>query len=186
MIRVVKKSGKHIKAYRLEQGRQCPAVEALIREGKIRPQADGSFEVLSQEAVQGGSNVGQRAQAGDYIKVDSAGFPYPNDAAYFAQNHRALGGDEYEQIPQPLDAWTADQPMCSEVAFLMQKKELVLHEEAPDHYFTAPLWGTLEAAAHNAVLVFYSIDRAPDGRITDASFNFVERTEFDKTYDILP
>ncbi|MBO5784761.1 MAG: hypothetical protein J6R05_01675, partial [Bacteroidaceae bacterium] len=180
MTKVIKNKGKSILAYRL--GTPSNVIEQLIREQRIVPLDNGSFEIFSREVVEGGSEHGQLARSGDYIKVDSAGFPYPNDAAFFVENHRHISGDEYEQIPKPLDAWTAEQPMCSEVEYLIREKGLVLNESDSACYFSAPLWGTVEMAAKDAVLVFYSIDRAEDGTIRDADFNFVARDEFDKTY----
>ena len=182
MIKVLKKNGKRVEAYRL--GDAEPVLQRLMEEGKLRVLADGTYEVFSREAVQAGSGRGEIAGAGDYVKIDSGGYPYPNDAAFFEKNHRSLGGTVYEQIPQPLQAWTAEEPMCPEVAFLVEKKGLVLDERDPDRYFSAVLWGTREAAARDAVLVFYQVDYAPDGSVQDADYNFVARTEFEKTYTV--
>ena len=180
MLKVIKNSGKSVFAYRL--GDDHPVLRKLIREEKIVPLNDGTFEVFSQEAVNGGSGHGQLAKVGDYVKLDSAGHPYPNDAAFFASNHRYIAGDEYEQIPKPLDAWTAEEPICREVEFLIREKGLILNEDDPGHYFSAVLWGTRETAAQDAVLIFYRIDRAEDGTVLDANFNFVARKEFEKSY----
>ena len=75
--------------------------------------------------------------------------------------------------------------MCPEVLFLIEHKGLVIDETNPNQYFSATLWNTQESAQENAVLVFYSISRDKAGNIIDADFNFVERTEFDRTYKIL-
>lgn len=64
--------------------------------------------------------------------------------------------------------------------------KLLINEEDPDRYFSAQLWGTTLSAAKDAVIVFYSVTRDPDGKILEISFNFVARSEFDKTYDIIP
>ena len=180
MRKAIKTKGKSVFAYRL--GDRSAVVEQLMREGKIAVLENGDFEIFSQEAVNGGSGHGQVANADDYVKIDSMGYPYPNDAEFFAANHRHIAGDEYEQLPKELDAWTEDEPMCPEIEFLVREKGLLLDETDPARYFSALLWGTMEAAAKDAVLIFYHIDRDAEGAILDAEFNFVERSEFEKTY----
>ena len=184
MMKVIKKHGKQISAYRL--GTVSPVLDQLIREGKLIRRQDGSFEVISRESIAGGSGHGQIAVTGDYIKLDSEGFPYPNAASFFEKRHKPLGDDTYEQLPEPMDAWSAAESLCPEVRFLQEKKGLMINPDAPERYFSAPLWGTIESAPAEAVIVFYSITRDEDGNIKDADFNFVVREEFDKLYDILP
>ena len=179
-MRVIKKEGKRVKAYRL--GDESPVLDDLERRGLLLRRNDGAWEIFSREAVNGS---GQLAKTGDYLKLDGDGCPYPNDAAFFAENHRPLGGDEYEQLPKPLEAWTAREPVSDAVRFLMAEKGLVLDPDRPDRYFTAPLWGTLESAAEDAVVVFYRVDRDGEGRVTDAEFNFVARSEFERSYRVL-
>ena len=183
MIDIIKKNGTRLFAYKL--GESHPEIDRLISEGKIVPHEDGTFEVMSLEAYSGRSGNGQLARTGDYIKIDSSGFPYPNNGEYFAANHRRISGDEYEQIPKPLKAWTVQEPMCEEIQFLMEHKDLVIAENDASHYFTAPLWGTIESAPKDAVVVFYRIERDSCGKIVDAEFNFVVRDAFEKTYDII-
>jgi len=183
MFNVVKKKGTKLFAYRL--GESHPVIDRLVSEGKIIPREDGAFEILSQEAYNGGSGKGQLAYTGDYVKIDSSGFPYPNCAEFFSANHRLVSGDEYEQIPKPLAAWTTDEPMCEEIQFLIEQKGLVIAENDDAHYFTAPLWGTIESAAKDSVVIFYCIERDCRGNITDAEYNFVVRDEFDRTYDVV-
>lgn len=117
MITVQKEEGKRIMAYRL--GDEHPVITRLIQEGKVISHGNGKFEIFSQEA----SSAGEMAQTGDYLKIDSAGYPYPNEKAYFEKNHRSGSGpDEYEQIPQSLAAWLSAHPMCPEVQFLIDHK----------------------------------------------------------------
>ena len=73
MIKVIKKKGEIIKAYRLSD--KGPVIEKLIAEKRIVPLSDSRYEIFSQEAVKGGSGHGQVAAADDYIKIDSEGFP---------------------------------------------------------------------------------------------------------------
>ena len=160
-------------------------LDKLIKNKQIIDLKNGTYEVFSQEALKGGTDHGQLAEVGDWIRIDGAGHPYPSRDDWFRANLKHCGGDDYEQIPKPLKAWTADQAMCPEVRFLTEQKGLILDEQNPKQYFNAILWGTLESAEKDAVLVFYSISHDESGRIIDADFNFVERTEFDRSYNIL-
>lgn len=182
MFKVIKKKGIVRKAYKL--GDNNAVLSELIKEGKIVPVYGGEkYEVFSQEAVNGGSGSGQIANKGDWIKIDSANCPYPNERVEFEKNHKHIAGDEYEEIPQELNAWSAEEPISEEIAFLIREKGLVLDEGNPQRYFTAPLWGTIESADKDAVLIFYNISYDENGRIKDASFNFIEKTEFEMKYN---
>lgn len=183
MYQVMKKQGKRIRAYRL--GTRRAALEQLIRDGKIAVLPDGRYEVFSREAVLSGSGHGQIAEHGDWVRIDCDGNPYPAKNDWFQANMKPVGADEYEQRQKALWAWSADQKMCPEIAFLIRKKGLTLNENNPEKYFYAILWGNPEAAAKDAVLVFYSIAYAPDGTILDAEYNFVERDIFLQTYDVI-
>ena len=178
MRKVIKTKGKILKAYEL--GAASQTERDMIAAGRIRVLDGGKYEVFSREAVNGSGEI---VSAGDFFKVDSGGYPYPNPRAFFMANHKPLGDELYEQIPRPLDAWTADEEMCEEIEFLIAVKGLRIDEDNAGKYYTAPLYGTLESAARDAVIVFYAIERDENGRMTDADFNFVERGEFDLTYE---
>lgn len=130
MLKIVKKQGKIVQAYRL--GNEHPVLNEQIEENKIKKVGECTYEVFSQEAVKAASGHGQLAGAGDWVRVDGAGFPYPCKNEWFQENLRHVAGDDYEQIPKVLSAWTADQEICPEVKFLIQKKGLVLDDENPD------------------------------------------------------
>ena len=181
MRKAIKKRGILFSVWKLSEN--TAKERELIAEGRIKITEGGAYELFSQEAL--GEN-GQKAQTGDWFKVDSQGRPYPNDAAFFESHHRQVEGDTYEQVPSPVDVWLAEDGMCDEVRFLTEHRGLVLDEEHPAGYFRAPLWGTELTAAKDAALVFYSITRDGSGAITDADFSFVERSEFEKTYEWLP
>ena len=181
MIRVIKKPGGLVNAYRL--GDSNETIDRLMEQGRIRRISEDAYEIFSQEAVNG---KGETARGGDYIKIDSGGFPYPNDREFFLANHRPAGGDQYEQIPRQMDAWTVSEPMCPEIDYLLRNGKLFIHADDPDRFYTARLWGTDLSAARDAVVVFYSVDRDGSGEIRNIIFNFVAKEEFDKTYDICP
>ena len=183
MLKVMKKRGKIVQAYRL--GEPHSVLDCLMKTNKIIDLHNGMYEIFSQEAVKAGSGHGQLACTGDWVRIDGAGFPYPNRADWFQENLRHISGDNYEQIPKLLYAWTSDMEICPEIQFLIQKKGLILNKNNPDQYFKAFLWNTQEVAAKDAVLIFYSISYDESGKILDAKFNFVERAEFERTYDIL-
>ena len=177
MRKAIKNQGKILTAYRLGDGSETEM--RLLEEGKLRRMPDGNYEVFSLEVKNGSGEI---AAVGDYIKLSSDGWPYPNDKAFFAANHRRIEGDTYEQIPKPLDAWTAEDGMVPEIAYLIAERGLVIDEKDEEKYFSAPLWGTTLSAARDAVIMFYQVERDEYGNITDADFNFVAKNEFDMMY----
>lgn len=177
---VQKKHGKTVEAYEL--GANTQAERRMIEEGKIIAHADGSYELFSQET----DEHGERAQTGDFFKIDSSDYPYPNAKTWFIENHRPIDKpNAYEQIPKPLQAWTANEPECEEITWLKQQGKLIVNEADTQHYFTAELWGTVERTPRDSIIVFYGVTRDKSGAITDVDFNFVAKAEFEKTYDIV-
>ena len=182
MYTIIKDKGKMLKAYQLGSGNKV--LDKLIVEGKICDNGNGQYEIHSQETVK--STIGgEIAFVGDYIKIDSGGYPYPNNKEYFEKNHRHIEKDIYEQIPRPLQAWDTKLAMCQEIIFLIEKKGLTIHETSPDQYYEAELWETKEVAAADAMIVFYSISYDKEGNVLDCDWNFVERNEFNKIYSII-
>lgn len=177
----VKKIAPRAAAYRL--GEDCEELQALINRGLVIPREGGYYEVFSQEAVRSGAEHGEKAWPGDYVKVDGSGYPYPLKAEWFEANHRRIRDHEYEQIPEALSAWDAGEPMCPEIRYLIEHRGLVIRPDDFDRMFTAPLWGTVESAAGDAVIVFYSLTYAEDGSVADAVFNFVAGEEFLASYE---
>lgn len=173
---VCKNSGKELQAWEL--GASSEMERKLIEEGRI-VRCGSDYELFSQEAKSGS---GEKAKAGDYFKVDGSGFPYPNEREWFLGNHRHIEGDTWEQIPKPLMAWESTDGITSEVDFLVANKGLVLNSENPEKFFGAELWGAWLTAAKDAVLIFYSVSYDEDGKVVDADFNFVARTEFEAAY----
>ena len=183
MFEIMKKQGKTVKAYCL--GAENPEIVRLISEGKIIALENGFYELMSQEAIKGGSGHGELAKTGDYVKLDNNGFPYPNARDFFDANHRHISGDNYEQIPKPLFAWTIEDPMCPEIEFLLKQNRLQIREDSQDKFFSAFLWGTLESAARDAIVVLYDVTKESTGTIKDISFNFIDRDEFNRTYNVI-
>ena len=177
---VKKKQGKIVEAYRLAD--KGAVIRKLIKEGLIVEKEDGTYEIFSQEAVNG---TGEIATAEYYIKVDSSGKPYPNSPEFIANNHRKVGENLYEQIPTELQAWTVDEEICEEINYLIDNKKLTINKYDKDKYFNAFLWGSNLSAPENAVIVFYEVKKNSELEITDIDFNFVKREEFDKIYDIV-
>lgn len=180
MRRAIKSKRKIVMAYPLGAGHPMEAL--LIEEGAIRLLPDGSYALFSQEAVNG---QGQIARAGDYFKVDTIDgrhYPYPNSREFFLDNHIHLTGDEYEQINKPLLIWQVGDAFTEEVNWLVDTGRLTLKPQEPAHYFNAFLWGADLSAAADATLVFYSVDRDENACITDISFNFVAKPEFEACY----
>ena len=183
MYKVIKNKGKIVKAYQLGDNSN-EIIKNLISDGKIINAGDGSYRVFSRE-IMNGENDGEIAAEGDWIKIDSNGFPYPNKKDFFEANHRHIDGDTFEQIPKALLAWDSNLEMCPEVTFLVEKKGLIIDEKSVSRRYSAELWGTTEVADAEAKIVFYKISYAGNGDIEDIDYNFIASDEFEKTYSIV-
>ena len=180
----VKNKRKLVEAYCLGRGSEMEL--RLIGLGRIRLLPDGAYELMSQESQNG---AGQRAEAGDYFKVDEVDgvyYPYPNGRAYFLSNHTHLEGDTYEQKARPLAVWQWGDEPCDAIGYLLERGKLTLKPEDPERFFNAFLWGADLSAAQDATVVFYDIFRDAEGAITDVSFNFVVKDEFERSYTLCP
>ena len=176
----VQKKAALIQAWRLGDGTEKE--QELISKKVIVLREDGCYELFSREAT---GKTGEIAKIGDYFKVDSGGYPYPNERQIFEASHEHVDADQYLQKTPVLFAWTADQPMNDAVQYLFDRELVVLHEDDPAHFFSAFLWGTEETAAKDAIIVFYQIQRDDRGKIIKIDFNFVGKSECDKTYQIV-
>lgn len=170
---------KIVQAYELGAGSEME--KKLIAEGKIVVTEDG-YELFSQEAVNG---TGEKAIPGDFFKLDSTGYPYPNERKWFFEHHRHLQGNDYQQLGKPLFIWQYGDPVSEELLYLLKTEKLHLNNNVHDRYFEAVLSGALLNAPRNATVVFYSVDRDENGKIIDISFNFVAKKEFETDYQIL-
>lgn len=178
----IKNKRKNVKAYCLGEGSEME--KRLIELERIRLLPHGGYELMSQETQNG---AGQRAEAGDYFKVDMVDgeyFPYPNGREYFLNNHIHLKGDTYEQKAVPLAIWQWGDGSCDAIEYLLDQGKLTLNHKNPARFFNAFLWGADLSAAQDATLVFYDILRDASGVISDVSFNFVVKDEFECSYTI--
>lgn len=180
MRMAIKKEQKIIKAYEL--GKETAMEKRLIEEEKIMKKSDKIYEIFSQEAVNGRGEISKK---GDFFKLDSSRYPYPNSREFFFENHQIINEEknEYIQKVKPIQYYIAEDGMTEELKFLIEKKGLVIDKKSYNRYYTAFLWESNLSAAKDAVLVFYNIVRNTEGKIEDIEFNFVERNEFDKTYE---
>lgn len=178
MFRIKKKEGILAEAYCL--GSEDGKLGSLMGSGEVVKREDGKYLVKTLEAPDG-----EVCDAGSYIKIDSDGSIHPNTAEFFTSNHRHVQGNQYEQITKPLWAWMYGEPESEEIRFLTQHKGLVLNDRNKKEYYSAPLWGSMEKADRDAILVMYRITRDAGDAITDIEFNFVSRDVFYKTYRII-
>lgn len=181
----IKNQGKMIHAYRLGDN---TAMEAqLLAEGVLRKEADGTYQLFSREAVYG---TGERAQAGDYFKVETTPegrhYAYPNAKAFFEAKHRLVDAAQclYEQLPQPLLVWQAQDPMCPEIAKLLRSEQLQLDPADPAHYFKAQLWGTVLSTPEDGTVIFYQVRHGADGTVEAVDFNLVAGEIFARDYTL--
>ena len=174
------KTSTQVQAWELGTGSKKE--KEMLRDGKIIAHSDGTFEVFTKEAMR---NKGQIAKAGDYFKVDERGFPCPNKREYFLQNHQHLEGNRFIQTARPLKIWHLGDPECEELHFLLNNGLISIHPEDKEHCFSAPLWGTKETAAADAVIIFYSVENDSEGKICAVDFNFVDAEYFSTHYRII-
>lgn len=156
--------------------------QKMIHTERIIKHPNGTYEVFSKEATEG---KGQMANTGDYFKVDTEGFPSPCERDWFKKNHEHIEDDWYLQIAKPLKIWRKDDPESEEIRFLIENDALKINKDDPEHYFSAELWGTMETAPSNAIIVFYSVNRDDTGKITSITFNFVDAEYFKGNYKII-
>ena len=170
---VMKKTDSPVRACRL--GEDSPLERELLKQGLLRRLPDGGWEVFSQET---GTAGGQIARAGDFVKVDGSGRPYPNSRVYFLANHRLAEGRWY-QLPKPLQAWQWGEAVPPELKELLESGRLRIEAREEERFFQAELWGTTLTAARNAVILF----SREEGEAL--RFRFVARRDFEESYTIL-
>jgi len=163
-----------VEAYQL--GSNEPSLEELMAKGLLIKIDDTHYEVFSQET----KTKGEIAEVGDYIKCDASDRPYPNTKDYFLSHFDHIEGHLYRSQPVVFDAWDLNEPMCEEISYLKAHKGLIINDDG----FRAPLWGTIEHAQSDAVIIFYKIERQDD-QIIDIDFNFVARKEFKRLYQTI-
>lgn len=179
-MRVIKKNTLSVRAFCL--GCDSEMEKELLAGGSLCKYADNSYEVFSQEAVNGD---GEFVSTGDYVIVDGSGTPYPNSKEYFEANYELIAGEEYRAIAKLREAWEYGEAIDDKMSFAIEHRGLVLNEASYEKYMTAPLYGSILSAAKNAVIVFYSVDRDENGAVVGVSFNFVERKEFERNYEVV-
>ena len=177
---IVQKKAVRVQAWQL--GAQSEKELELMNGGRIKRRADGGYELFSQEAT---GRTGQIAKPGDYFKVALSGEPYPNEKEWFERMHSHIQGDWYIQKSLPLSAWTVQEQINETIRFLLDHNLLKINKNDAAHFFSAPLWGTTETAAKDAVIIIHRVEKNDKNEITGVSFNFVARDEFDRTYSVL-
>ena len=173
---------KNTKRQAWEFGAGSDMEQKMISTERIIKHPNGTYEVFSKEATEG---KGQMANTGDYFKVDPEGFPSPCEREWFQKNHKHIEDNWYLQIAKPLKIWRKDDPESEEIRFLIDNGALKINTEDPEHYFSAFLWGTMETAPSDAIIVFYSINRNDSGTISSITFNFVDAGYFKDNYNII-
>ncbi len=174
----IQKKSALVRAWQLGAGSDTE--RSLIACGALRKEANGTYKVFSRESP----DHGQIARPGDYIKLDNGGFPYPNEAAWFEENHTHLDGDRYLQRSPVKEAWFIDETPSAAAAFLLENDLLQLNQHDPDHFFGAHLWGTYQTAPHTAVVVFDKIARE-GSTVSAVDFHFITREEFRLSYEVV-
>lgn len=152
--------------------------QQLIQSGLLLPLPNGMWRVKTREAKE----EGELAKTGDYIKLDSAGMPYPTEKDWFEANHTKTADGMYLQIAHPRKAWCAEEPMCDEIRFLVNEDLLQWDRKTG---FGANLWGTWQTADPDTVVVFDRVETDRLGHIVSVDFHFVAAGEFRKSYQVI-
>ena len=152
----------------------------LLASGKLKDLGGGRYEVFSQEARDG---KGELAQAGEYVKLDASGCPYPNSREFFESSAVQVGDSLYRQISKPVAVWLLGDPACDFITFLLDTGRMQIVPESESQCFRAVLWGAPLSAPRDAAIVAYSVARDAEGQVTDVDFNFVVRDEFERLYE---
>lgn len=175
---IIKKS-LPVQAFQL--GTACCLEQQFVQSGLLVPLQDGLWRIKTRESPEEGELV----KTGDYIKLDRSGMPYPNERSWFEANHAQLEEHLYLQTAVPKTAWMSTQPMLPEIRFLLDRGLLIWAPDDPEHAFRARLWGTMQTAAADAVVVLNRVETDGPGNIRAVEFHFIANDEFQATYDIL-
>lgn len=174
MIKVRKKPGL-VMAFRL--GRENPLEDYFIDIGKLRKNKE-SYEIFSKETR---GDRGQKADIGDFIKIDKQEDIYPVKAWDFGKNHKILSSNIYLEANRVRKAFRAGDLDGEIISYLMDRGFLNLSED-PDKYFVGQVRSGLIYGKKEDYLLIYSEDM--DGPCK-YDFNFVDKDIFEKTYEIL-
>lgn len=168
-----------IQAFQL--GENCDLAQQLISTGHLIPLPDGFWRVKTRESLE----EGELAATGDYVKIDRSGMPYPNGKNWFEANHTRLEENLYHQNAEPKTAWESTLPMIPEIQFLLDRNLLIWNPRESKGAFSAFLWGALQTADADAVIILDRVEADNEGNLQIVEFHFVARDEFRSTYDII-
>ncbi len=164
-------------------GTEHPVLSELKASGILSECGNGRYRIRTREAP----DSGETAEKGDFLLFDQKGSPYPVKREYFRNHYRPVREgppDLYKTIPETIRAWTDREPVTEEIRWLLDQGKLEIQKDLFSCRYTACLWGTIETAPENAVILLYSIDRKHDGTIRDIDFNFIDAPEFRAKYQI--
>lgn len=176
-MRKIKKKAFPVAAWQLGAGTEKEA--ELIAKGLIVKKNDGTYAVFSKEATQG---EGEIAEAGDYFKIGDGGYPYPNKKDWFEERHVKTEDGAYVQKTSVIEGWEKGEEASEAIQHVIDKGLLEIHEETPEYYYKAQLWGTTLTAPVDAVIAIYKVEKE-DGKIVDVDFNLITRKAFNETYE---
>lgn len=186
MRRAVKKSTL-VRAWELGAGSEME--KFLLSRGAIREREGGNYELFSLETP---GNRGQMAAKGDYFKVTVTGegekalfYPYPNPGQAFLEDHVRIEGDVYAQRVRPVCFWRAGEVPCGVIAWLLGTGRLRVPAAGGSSGFRAALWGTVEEAPPDAVILVHKAELDDRGVLRDVDFNFIQKDIFARDYRIL-
>lgn len=174
MIKVRKKPGL-VMAFRL--GKENPLENYFMNLNKLRKNKYG-YEVFSKETREA---RGQKAEIGDFIKIDKQEDMYPVKTWDFEKNHKIISANIYLEADKVRKAFRVDYLDGEIISYLMDKGFLQILGD-PDQYYMARVNSGIVYGRKDDYLLIYSEDM--DGPCK-YDFNFVDKDIFEKTYEIL-
>lgn len=184
---VKKRKSRFCKAFCLGEGSLLEKI--YMEKGLIVYKGNNDYEVFTKET----KDQGERAKAGDYVKIGQEGEIYPNRREYFLKNHNKINFDKSGELFEQKKSvvWVAFQEdfempiqeLPKELRFLTEQKMLKINTGNEACYYEADIWGAHCQARRDAAIVMHRIDHNDEGKITDIGFQFVERDIFENSYE---
>jgi hypothetical protein len=176
-MKKVRKKAMLSRAFQL--GRGDLLEKTYIKNGLIKKEED-FYQVFSLEV--GGGKKGERAESGDFVKIDIEGNIYPNKKDFFLENHKKISKNYYLTRPKTILARDRFEEKSDLIEKLVEKGLLKINETSKDKYFEADIYKTRLFGKKDDLILIYSHQGSDPA---DWDFNIIDRKIFEKTYQIL-
>ena len=83
-----------------------------------------------------------------------------------------------------VDAFTYDEMSKEMIEFLRTRKGVMYDPDFDSKFLSATIAGLFKQASRDAIIVFYKIEHDKNGKITDVDFDFYEKEDFSKNFEL--